>query len=84
MFGVSTDDLETLKKFAEAQKLTYPLLSDKEHKASEAYGVYIPERGMANRTTFVIDRDGDIQYIEQGSSAINPEGAATACSRMKH
>ncbi len=84
MLGVSTDDLETLKKFAESQKLTYPLLSDKAQKASEAYGVLIPDRGMANRTTFVIDRDGTIQYIEQGSSAINPEGAVTACSRMKH
>jgi peroxiredoxin len=39
---------------------------------------------LANRTTFVIDTDGKIVAIEEGNSAIDPTGAVTACSRLKH
>ncbi len=49
---------------------------------SASYGVLMPDRGMANRTTFVVDKEGRIRHIEQGSSAIDPTGAATACSRI--
>jgi peroxiredoxin len=38
---------------------------------------------MANRATFVVDLDGKIQHIEEGSAAIDPTGAETACSRVK-
>ena len=39
---------------------------------------------MANRATFVVDKDGKIAYIEEGNSAIDPTGASTACSRAAH
>ena len=39
---------------------------------------------MANRATFVIDKEGKITYIEEGSSAIDPTGANEACSRAAH
>jgi alkyl hydroperoxide reductase subunit AhpC len=52
-------------------------------KVSASYGVLNPERGIANRTTFVIDTEGKIQHIEEGSSANDPNGAAGACSRLK-
>ena len=39
---------------------------------------------MANRATFVVDKDGKIAYIEEGNTAIDPTGAATACSRAAH
>jgi alkyl hydroperoxide reductase subunit AhpC len=52
-------------------------------KVSTAYGVLVPERGIANRTTFVIDADGKIQHIDEGSAAMDPTGAATACSRIQ-
>jgi alkyl hydroperoxide reductase subunit AhpC len=52
-------------------------------KVSASYGVLNPERGFANRTTFVVDTEGKIQHIEEGSSAMDPTGAATACSRIK-
>ena len=46
--------------------------------------VLIPEAGMANRTTFVIDMEGKIAYIEEGNTAIDVTGADTACSRLAH
>ncbi len=83
MLVASTDPLEKLQQWGEQQKLTYPLLSDAGGKVSESYGV-LGASGRAQRTTFVIDREGRIQHIEQGSSAINPEGALTACQRVSH
>jgi hypothetical protein len=40
--------------------------------------------GIANRATFVVDTEGKIQHIEEGSGAIDPTGAETACSRLHH
>jgi hypothetical protein len=39
---------------------------------------------MASRTTFVIDMEGKIAYIEEGNTAIDVTGADTACSRLAH
>jgi alkyl hydroperoxide reductase subunit AhpC len=46
--------------------------------------VLIAERGIANRATFVVDPDGKIVFIEEGSAAIDITGAADACSRSGH
>lgn len=80
---VSTDNTPTLKHWAEELKASYTMLSDFQRKVSAQYGVLIPDRGLANRTTFVIDRDGKIQHIDEGSAAVDISGAATACSRLK-
>ncbi|MFN0101843.1 MAG: redoxin domain-containing protein [Bryobacteraceae bacterium] len=85
VFGVSTDNSPSQKRFAEDLKATFPMLSDfATRNVSKEYGVLMPERGIANRTTFVVDRDGKIQHIEEGSAAIDISGAATACSRLAH
>ena len=60
------------------------MLSDHMRKVSEQYGVLIPQMGLANRATFVIDTDGKIVSIEEGREALDPTGAETACSRVKH
>jgi peroxiredoxin len=61
------------------------MLSDfAKREVATAYGVLIPSAGVANRSTFVIDKDGKITYIEEGSSAIDPTGASDACSRAAH
>lgn len=80
---ISTDNTPTLKHWAEELKAQYIMLSDFQRKVAAQYGVLIPERGLANRTTFVIDKDGKIQHIDEGSAAVDISGAATACSRLK-
>jgi peroxiredoxin (alkyl hydroperoxide reductase subunit C) len=73
-----------LKHWSEEHlKLTFPLLSDFQRNVSKSYGVLLPERGFANRTTFVIDTDGKIQQIDEGAAALDPTGAETACKRIK-
>ena len=39
---------------------------------------------IANRATFVVDKEGKIQHIEEGSAAVDISGAMNACSRLSH
>ena len=66
-FMASVDPIEGeqgSKAFAEAHKADFPLLSDPTKKTAEAYGV-LNARGMANRWTFYIGKDGKILAIDQ-------------------
>lgn len=63
-FTASVDDAETNKKFAESLSLDYPILSDPSKEAAKNFGV-LNERGMANRWTFFIDKDGKIAKVDQ-------------------
>jgi mycoredoxin-dependent peroxiredoxin len=83
VLAVSTDNAPTLAHWAKELNAEYPLLSDFLRKTATEYGVLIPDRGMANRATFVVDGNGKIQHIEEGGAAIDPTGAETACKRVK-
>jgi peroxiredoxin len=85
VFGISTDNTPSQKEFAAKNGVTFPLLSDfAKRKVAADYGVLITEAGMANRSTFVVDKQGKITYIEEGNSAIDPTAATDACSRAAH
>jgi peroxiredoxin len=85
VYGISTDNTPSQKEFAAKLNLSFPLLSDfSKREVATAYGVLIPASGVANRATFVVDKSGIIQHIEEGSVAIDPTGAETACSRLHH
>jgi peroxiredoxin len=85
VFGVSTDNTPSQGEFAKKLSLSFPLLSDfATRDMVKSYGVLIPGRGMANRSTFVIDKEGKITYIEEGNTAVDISGAADACSRVAH
>jgi peroxiredoxin len=85
VIGVSTDNVPSLRYWAqEVLKLSFPLASDfARREVARAYGVLNEPSGIANRTTFVIGPDGRIVHIEEGSAALDPEGALTACRRTK-
>ena len=62
-----------------------PFLSDfSKREVSRKYGVLNENAGVANRVTFVIDKDGKIVHIDENQAAIDPTGAAEACSRAAH
>ena len=85
VFGISGDNTPSQSEFAKQLKLEFPLLSDfASREVMAAYGVLMPGRGIANRATFVVDKDGKIIHIEEGSAAIDVTGAETACSRLAH
>jgi peroxiredoxin Q/BCP len=63
-FTASVDEPEQNKKFAESLSVDYPILSDPTKETARAYGV-LNERGMANRWTFYIDKNGKIAQIDK-------------------
>jgi len=64
--------------------LSFPLLSDfKDRSTEKAYGVLRPD-GMANRVTFVVDKEGKIAFVDIGNTAIDPTATDEACSRLAH
>lgn len=77
--GISTDSVETQRKFKEEYKLPYPLLSDEGGKVAKQYGGTIPVIGLANRATFVLAQDGTVKEIVTGNAAVDPAGAITSC-----
>jgi peroxiredoxin Q/BCP len=62
IIGVSLDDVESHKAFAENHGLPFPLLADVQGSAATAYGVKTRMLGMevAKRQTFIIAPDGTI------------------------
>jgi thioredoxin-dependent peroxiredoxin len=71
-FMASVDPIDENTKFAQAQNADFPLLSDADKSVATRYGV-LSQRGMANRWTFYIDKNGRIGYIDR---AVNPETSA--------
>ena len=85
VFGISTDNTPSQGEFAKKNEVTFPLLSDfSKRQVSTAYGVLIPEAGVANRATFLVDKEGKIAWIQEGNAAIDISGADEACSRLAH
>jgi peroxiredoxin Q/BCP len=69
VLGVSPDEPEALRKFADKHGLPFTLLADADHSVAEAYGVWA-EKSMYGRkfwgnerTTFVIGSDGRVQRV---------------------
>lgn len=85
VFGVSEDNTPSQREFAKQLGLSFPLLSDfATRKTAEEYGVLVPDIGVANRVTLVIDKRGRISYMEAGEDAVAILGAGEACSRLAH
>jgi len=79
ILGVSPDDEASHAGFKAKFGLPFTLLADTEHEVAERYGAW-GERKMAgrtfmgiNRSTFVIDADGNVARAMYG---VSPEGHA--------
>lgn len=84
VFGVSVDSVPANRRFAEDIGVTFPLLSDFKRTVVRDYGIFNEEQGFGNRATFVIDKQGIIQHIDEGKVAIDPTSAAEACNVLTH
>ena len=62
---ISTDGPWALKAWKEQMGIEFPVLSDfPKFEVSRKYGVLIEERGVANRTVIVVDKDGKVAWIQ--------------------
>lgn len=81
MLAISTDDVETQKKFRESLKAPFPFLSDAGGKVAKQYGG--TTFGFAARVSYVVGQDGKIQSLTEGGDAIDASRAIGACP-LKH
>lgn len=68
VLGISVDSPFTLAQFKAKEQLNFPLLSDFNKEAAQAYGVLYEDffglKGVAKRSAFVVDPEGDVAYSE--------------------
>jgi peroxiredoxin len=65
LMGISTDSKFTLRAYAQAEGISFDLLSDfwPHGAAARAFGVFDERTGHAGRTTFLLDADGVVSSV---------------------
>jgi thioredoxin-dependent peroxiredoxin len=68
--GISPDPPAKLAKFAAAEGLTFPLLSDEDHAVAEAYAAWGEKKNYGRtyegliRSTVVVDPEGNVEVAQ--------------------
>ncbi|MCF3141006.1 MULTISPECIES: thioredoxin-dependent thiol peroxidase [unclassified Paenarthrobacter] len=68
--GISPDTVKDLATFAEAEALTFPLLSDADHAVADAYAAWGEKKNYGKtymgliRSTVVVDEDGKVSLAQ--------------------
>jgi thioredoxin-dependent peroxiredoxin len=73
VLGVSADTQASHERFKEKYSLPFTLLADPEHQLGEPYGVAQEGKNSYERSTFVIDADGNVSRIMR---KVNPDSHA--------
>lgn len=83
--GVSGDSFAANGAFAEKNEIEFPLLSDwPDNETMETFGVRAEGRPVANRTTFVFDKDGVMRAMidDARDMEAHPSGALEAVKEL--
>jgi glutaredoxin-dependent peroxiredoxin len=67
VIGISINDIQSNREFAEDNRLPFPVLSDSNHEVTKAYGLEqleTTEQGypVLKRSIFIIDKQGIVRY----------------------
>jgi thioredoxin-dependent peroxiredoxin len=73
VFGISADSQASHERFKSKYELPFTLLADPEHELGEPYGVSQEGKSSYERSTFVVDADGNVAKIMR---RVKPEGHA--------
>jgi peroxiredoxin Q/BCP len=73
VFGISADTQASHERFKSKYALPFTLLADPEHKLGEPYGVAQEGKNSYERSTFVIDADGNVSRVLR---RVNPDSHA--------
>ena len=63
VIGISSDSVESHRRFAAKHNLPYTLLSDEERKVRKLYGVPNTLGLFPGRVTYIIDQEGVVRHI---------------------
>jgi thioredoxin-dependent peroxiredoxin len=80
VIAISTDDMETSKRFRDSLKAPYHFVADEKAVVVKAFDVKVFIFTLARRVTFVVGPGRKILSVSEGSDAIEPSGAVAACS----
>jgi peroxiredoxin (alkyl hydroperoxide reductase subunit C) len=77
LVGISVDHIHAHRAFREKLGIDTTLLADFEPKGevSKAYGSYLDQVGMSNRTLVLIDADGNVEWSYESPSLGEAPGA---------
>ena len=80
LVGISCDPTPALRLWGENEGYEFPLLSDfwPHGEVASAFGVLLPERGIATRATFLVDATMTIR-----AAFVNPPGEARPISAYR-
>lgn len=70
VLGVSADKEAAQAKFKSKYELPFPILADPDHEAGKAYGVEKDDSKYFERSTFIIDPDGNVAKVMR---RVNPD-----------
>jgi peroxiredoxin len=72
VLALSCDPVYSLRAFADADGLNFPLLSDfwPHGEVSRAYGVLDEARGCPTRSSYVVDKDGVVRWSVHNESGV--------------
>jgi peroxiredoxin len=86
IIGISANAPFSQKAFSDFLKLNFPILSDfPDLKVIDAYGVLNKERRLAQRSYFVIDKQGIVRYkklINSGEPLVPNDILVEAINKM--
>jgi peroxiredoxin len=73
VLAISCDPVYSLRAFADAEGLNFPLLSDfwPHGAVASAYDVFDESKGRARRSSYVVDREGRVRWAVHNAM---PEG----------
>ena len=83
ILGMSVDSTWANSAFADKLGVKFPILSDANREISKSYGVWNEQGLVANRSTFVIDKNGVVQKEFLAAEALDPAKSLEACALLK-
>ncbi|MGI8554723.1 MAG: redoxin domain-containing protein [Dehalococcoidia bacterium] len=67
VLGISRDSTFALKAWKEQQGLKNAFLADMKGEVARRYGAWNEERGLAERLSVVVDKDGKVTYVTRSA-----------------
>lgn len=71
VLAISCDSVFSVRAFADADGINFPLLSDfwPHGSVAQAYDVFDPSKGQARRSSYVVDRSGTLRWAVHNANA---------------
>jgi thioredoxin-dependent peroxiredoxin len=79
---ISADSISSHVSWASEMKFPFALVSDPQLATADLYGSHVAGRGVANRTVYVIGKDGHVAWREMKFNALNEDAYAALAAAV--